>query len=211
MADDPRRIDRVEGTAIPLRGEHIDTDRIMPARFLRSVTFEGLEAHLFEDDRTQLAASGAVHPFSNPAYLGASILIVNGNFGCGSSREHAPQALQRWGIRAIVGESFSEIFLANSLTLGLPCLSIEAGAALDLQTLVERDPELPVSVSVGELSVSAGSRRVVASMAPQTRTALLTGAWDATGMLLDGYDEVRRLAARLPYISGFEAPDTIEP
>ena len=114
-------INAITGRALPLRGDDLDTDRIMPARFLRAVTFENLEQHLFEDDR----AANPAHPFNNPRYAGATILVVNRNFGCGSSREHAPQGLARYGIRAIVGESFSEIFLGNAAMLGMPCFAAD--------------------------------------------------------------------------------------
>ena len=145
---DSRFIDRISGRGVPLRGHDIDTDRIIPARFLKSVRFEGLETHAFEDDRKQLEERGQMHAFWNPRYSGATILIVNGNFGCGSSREHAPQAIQRWGIRAIVGESFSEIFFGNSVALGLPCLTVSAQDAEALLAAVEADPQTEIHVSV---------------------------------------------------------------
>src|SRR3990167_7442753 len=130
-----RRITRVAGRGLPMRGDNIDTDRIIPARFLKAVTFDGLETHLFEDDR-----SAPGHPFANPAYAGAAILLVNANFGCGSSREHAPQAIHRWGIRAVVGESFSEIFFGNSVALGMPCLTAARAVIEELMQQAERDP-----------------------------------------------------------------------
>src|SRR5687768_1096730 len=130
------RISEVRGRGMPLRGDNIDTDRIIPARILKSITFEGLEEHLFQDDRKKAAS----HPMSNPAYAGATILIVNANFGCGSSREHAPQAIRRRGIRAVVGESYSEIFFGNSVALGMPCVSASREDIEALMALVENDP-----------------------------------------------------------------------
>src|SRR5512134_322149 len=145
----------VRGTGLPLRGDNIDTDRIIPARFLKSITFEGLEAHLFEDDR--LADAG--HPVSDPRYGGASILLVNTNFGCGSSREHAPQAIRRRGIRAIVGEGFSEIFFGNSVALGMPCVTAAPEAVDKLIEMVARDPSLQVTVDLATMQVTAGAHR----------------------------------------------------
>jgi len=200
---DSRFIDKVSGRGIPLRGHDIDTDRIIPARYLKSVTFEGLETHAFEDDRKQLAERGQLHAFSNPRYAGAKVLIVNGNFGCGSSREHAPQALQRWGIRAVVGESFSEIFFGNSVALGMPCLTVSAGDAEKLLSAVESNPQADVTVSVGDQSVSVNGTKYQAAIPAGAREAFTAGTWDATGLLLDDFDRVREVAKSLPYVSGF--------
>src|SRR6476661_8047494 len=143
------KIIEISGSALPLRGDSIDTDRIIPARFLKSISFEGLEQHLFEDDRLQADADAAgTHPVSNPAYAGSAVLLVNANFGCGSSREHAPQAIRRWGIRAVVGESFSEIFFGNAVALGMPCLTVSAADAEWLLSAVEANPQAPLTISV---------------------------------------------------------------
>src|SRR5206468_3216811 len=148
------KIRRITGRALPLPGDNIDTDRIIPARFLRSITFEGLETHLFEDDRKQLAAGGQSHPVENTKYAGASILLVNANFGCGSSREHAPQAIRRYGIRAVVGESFSEIFFGNSVALGMPCVTAEGPALTALMQIVDRNPAADLDVDLDTMRVS---------------------------------------------------------
>ena len=198
-----RFINQISGRGIPLRGHDIDTDRIIPARFLKCVSFEGLETHAFEDDRKQLAERGQMHAFSNPRYQGATILLVNGNFGCGSSREHAPQALQRWGIRAVVGESFSEIFFGNAVVLGMPCLTVSAADAEALLSAVEADPQAELTVSVAEQTVTLGSATYHAAVPAGAREALTTGSWDATGALLDHFEQVRTVAQRLPYITGF--------
>ena len=192
-------ITRVSGRAIPLRGNDIDTDRIMPARYLRVVSFEGLEHHLFEDDKK----TDARHPFNDPRYRGATILIVNGNFGCGSSREHAPEGLARYGIRAMVGESFSEIFQGNSAILGIPCFSGDHAAIEALQALVARTPDLIVDADVKSGVVTAGTLRIPTAVPQAFRDAFLSGQWNPTSMLLDRYDEVRAVANRLPYVSGF--------
>ena len=200
---DSRFVDRISGRAVPVRGHDIDTDRIIPARFLKSVTFEGLETHAFEDDRKQLEERGQVHAFWDPRYAGASILIVNGNFGCGSSREHAPQALQRWGIRAIVGESFSEIFIGNSVALGMPCLTVSSSDAEALMSAIEAGPKAEVTIGVGDQSVSVNGTTYQAAVPAGAREAFTAGTWDATGLLLDDFDRVRDVAKSLPYVSGF--------
>jgi 3-isopropylmalate/(R)-2-methylmalate dehydratase small subunit len=190
------KICRVEGTALPLRGDNIDTDRIIPARFLKSITFEGLEQHLFEDDRLQLDT----HPVSNPAYAGATILLVNANFGCGSSREHAPQAIRRRGIRAVVGESFSEIFFGNSVLLGMPCVTASRDVMNTLMEAAERDSAAPMAIDLGHLTATVNGREWSVALPPAARESFLDGTWDATGLLLERFEEVEAVAARLPYM-----------
>jgi 3-isopropylmalate/(R)-2-methylmalate dehydratase small subunit len=189
----------ITGRGLPVRGDDLDTDRIMPARFLRAVTFEGLENHLFEDDR----AADPKHPFNNDRYKGASILVVNSNFGCGSSREHAPQGLARFGIQAIVGESFSEIFLGNSAVMGIPCFVAERAAVESLQGDLEANPDLLVEANVETGVISAGTLGIQASLPAGLREAFLTDRWNPTAMLLDDFEQVGCVASRLPYVSGF--------
>jgi 3-isopropylmalate/(R)-2-methylmalate dehydratase small subunit len=189
----------VSGRGLPLRGHDVDTDRIMPARFLVAVSFEGLEHHLFEDDRK--ADPG--HVFNDPRFTGASILVVNTNFGCGSSREHAPQGLFRAGFRAIVGESFSDIFQGNAAMLGMPCFVASHDDVDRLQTLVAKTPEAAIAADVASGAITAGALKIAASLPPALRDGFLSGQWNATAMLLDRFDQVRAVAARLPYIAGF--------
>ena len=197
------RVREIRGTGFPVRGDDIDTDRIIPARFLKSVSFDGLEHHLFEDDRLQLEADGsAIHPASNAAYRSAAVMLVGVNFGCGSSREHAPQAIRRRGIRAVVGQSFSEIFFGNSVVLGMPCPTASAATLEALLTAVERDPSTAIVVDLAAMLVTAGGVSYDLSLPAAVREAFLEGSWDATGLLLERYDEIRAVAARLPYVSG---------
>jgi 3-isopropylmalate/(R)-2-methylmalate dehydratase small subunit len=199
MSLQPSAISQVEGRGLPLRGDDIDTDRIMPARFLVAVSFEGLDRHLFEDDR----AADPRHAFNTPRYAGASILIVNANFGCGSSREHAPQGLVRFGIRAVIGESFSDIFQGNASMLGLPCFMADRDAVDRLQTLVESTPAVAINADIASGEITAGSLRLAATLPPAVRDGFLSGQWNPTAMLLARFDEVRAVADRLPYIRGF--------
>jgi 3-isopropylmalate/(R)-2-methylmalate dehydratase small subunit len=188
---------------MPVRGDNIDTDRIIPARFLKSVSFDGLEQHLFEDDRREAEAlQPGSHPVSNPAYRGARVMLVNANFGCGSSREHAPQAIRRHGIRAIVGQSYSEIFFGNAVALGLPCVSASPEALAALMALVEASPATELVVDLAGMTVSGAGQSHPVTLPPSTREAFLDGSWDATGLLLSDFDAVRGIAARLPYVSG---------
>ena len=193
-------ITSLSGRGIPLRGNDIDTDRIMPARFLKVVSFEGLEKHLFEDDRK---TNREQHPFSDIRYNDATILVVNRNFGCGSSREHAPQGIVRHGIRAIIGESFSEIFLGNSSVLGLPCFAADHDSIEKLQALIEKSPEIVIQADVATGRITAGPLTFTASIPSALRDAFVSGQWDPTSMLLAEFGEVRKVAAQLPYIAGF--------
>jgi 3-isopropylmalate/(R)-2-methylmalate dehydratase small subunit len=196
-------VDRITGRALPIRGDDIDTDRIIPARFLKAITFEGLEAHAFSDDRAEARRRGDTHPFDADAYRGARLLLVNANFGCGSSREHAPQALVRSGLRAVVGESFAEIFFGNAQALGMPCVTAAPADVQRLMDLVERDPRVELALDLHERCLEAGGTSVTIALPDEARAAFLSGAWDATGQLLDRYDQVERAIARLPYLHGF--------
>jgi 3-isopropylmalate/(R)-2-methylmalate dehydratase small subunit len=197
------RITRTGGRGLPLRGNDIDTDRIIPARFLKSISFEGLELHLFEDDIAQARAQGAGHPLIDPAYEGAAILVVNRNFGCGSSREHAPQAIRRKGFRAVVGESFSEIFFGNSVALGMPCVSASAADVARLQTAIENAPGTAIVIDIEAQQLQCGDWQTAISLSPAARDSFLDGSWDATGLLLDRFEEVEATRQRLPYVTGW--------
>ena len=189
------RIPRVRGFALPLRGDDVDTDRIIPARYLKAVTFEGLGDHAFEDDRRALAGA---HPFDDPRFAGAAILLVNRNFGCGSSREHAPQALYRRGFRGLLGEGFSEIFFGNSVALGLPCVTLAREDVRTLQDLVEQAPKTLLELDLEHRTVAAGPLSFPFSVPDGAREAFLSGRWDSLGLLLERFEEVRAVAARLP-------------
>jgi len=190
---------RVVGRGIPVHGNDIDTDRIIPARFLKAVTFEGMGEHVFEDARKQ----NPEHAFNQPAYQGASVLVVGENFGCGSSREHAPQALMRWGIAAIVGGSFGEIFFGNCTTLGIPCLTAAMTDIEWLQRAIGRDPVAVVTVDVDEQEVRCGAHVIKVRIPDGSRHQLVSGTWDSTAVLLEGGAAIEATAKRLPYVSGF--------
>ncbi|GAB4319126.1 MAG: 3-isopropylmalate dehydratase small subunit [Leptolyngbyaceae cyanobacterium] len=187
----------VAGRGIPLPGNDIDTDRIIPARFLRCVTFDGLGEQVFADDRAHLQGQ---HPFDQPQYQGAEILVVNNNFGCGSSREHAPQAIAKWGIRAIVGESFAEIFFGNCLAMGIPCVAADATTIKTLQEKLTADPQTPVTVNLETMQVQCGDWTAAIALKEGPRSMLLAGTWDACGQLVAHAEQIRAKAATLPYV-----------
>jgi 3-isopropylmalate/(R)-2-methylmalate dehydratase small subunit len=192
------QINTIKATAIPLVGNDIDTDRIIPARFLRCVTFDGLGEQAFADDRAQLQGK---HPFDLPQYQGANILVVNSNFGCGSSREHAPQALAKWGITAIIGESYSEIFFGNCVAMGIPCVTAEPATTAKLQEILTAHPDTPIEVDLVNQQVRCGDFSAPITMNEGPRQQLTTGTWDACGQLVANAEQIATTAAKLPYIS----------
>lgn len=188
----------VTGRGIPLQGNDIDTDRIIPARFLRCVTFDGLGEQVFADDRK--AAQGS-HPFDRPEYQGATLLVVNANFGCGSSREHAPQAIARWGIQALMGESFAEIFFGNCLAMGIPCVTASPEIVKQWQEAIAAQPQTPMSLNVQTLEVQLGDRVAPVSLKSGPQTMLVTGTWDTCGQLVANESAIRTTAAQLAYVA----------
>jgi 3-isopropylmalate/(R)-2-methylmalate dehydratase small subunit len=195
------KIERVVGRGVHVPGEDIDTDRIIPARFLRCVTFDGLGEHLFKDVRFRPDGSKTGHPLDDPRFARATILVVGRNFGCGSSREHAPQSIAKRGFQAIVGESFAEIFFGNSIALGIPCVSLVRADLDRLAARIESQPDTVLTVDLVEGVVRAGDDlRFSFSIKPSAREALQQGIWDPIGQLLDGKEQTRSVASRLPYM-----------
>jgi len=192
-------VEKISGTAVPLRGDDIDTDRIIPARYLRCVTFDGLGEHAFEDDRKQ----DPDHPFNQERFDGAAILIVGRNFGCGSSREHAPQSLNKWGIKGVIGQSFAEIFFGNCNAMGMPCMTVDADTCETLFVAAEADPPPHFEIDVSGGTIRFGDRSVQGDMPSGPRESFLAGTWSDTAVLLEAADQVDEVALNLPYIKGF--------
>jgi len=190
-------VKQISGNAVPLIGNDIDTDRIIPARYLKAITFDDLGEGLFIDDRKALNGE---HPFDQTHYQGSKILIANRNFGCGSSREHAPQALAKWGITALIGESFAEIFFGNCVAMGIPCVTAESEVVKQLQELVTANPQAVVIIDLEKLQVQIGDFTTSVVMIEGTRSAFIAGTWDACGQLVANAQQVKATAAKLPYI-----------
>ncbi len=195
------KITRVRGLAVPVPGDDIDTDRIIPARFMKCVTFDGLGAYVFYDVRKNEDGSETAHPLNDPRYRGATILVTGNNFGCGSSREHAPQAIRRAGFRAVIAEGFAEIFFGNSTQLGMPCVSARGEDLEILRAAITADPQTEVEIDLEALEIRFGGRTIPCTIREGARQALITGRWDPLQDLLDGAAEVEAVAARLPYMA----------
>ena len=193
----------IRGRAIPVPGDDIDTDRIIPARYLRMITFEELGRYAFFDERFDENGKPREHPLNDPRFQGGSIMVVNRNFGCGSSREHAPQSLMRTGIQAFIGESFAEIFSGNCTALGLPAARVSHEDAVKLQSMVAADPGLEIAVDLEAGVVTAGASRFTFTMPDSDRSSLVWGTWDTTAMLLSNRESILSTASRIPYMNGY--------
>ncbi|WP_255168289.1 3-isopropylmalate dehydratase small subunit [Natrononativus amylolyticus] len=193
-------VEAVSGTGVAIRGNDIDTDQIIPARFMKVVTFDGLGEFAFFDQRFDDEDNQKEHPLNEPEHRDASVMVVNANFGCGSSREHAPQALQRWGIDAFVGESFAEIFAGNCLALGIPTVTADAETVEAIQNWVEANPDGELEVDVAAETVTYGETTVDVAVDEAQRKALVEGVWDTTALMKANADAVRETAESLPYV-----------
>jgi 3-isopropylmalate/(R)-2-methylmalate dehydratase small subunit len=194
------KIVKVSGTAVHVPGSDIDTDRIIPARFMKCVTFDGLGEYLFYDVRKHADGSDREHPLNDPRFKGASVLLAGVNFGCGSSREHAPQAIYRYGFRAVIAESFAEIFFGNCTTLGIPCAVATAADLAELRAAVDADPSVAVTIDVDACRVHCGAKSFPVHIPDTAREALISGHWDAIADLIEGIPSVEATAGRLPYM-----------
>jgi 3-isopropylmalate/(R)-2-methylmalate dehydratase small subunit len=195
------KITSVTGRAVNVPGNDIDTDRIIPARFMKCVTFDGLGEFLFYDVRKNTDGSDKAHPLNDPRFKGATLLLSGLNFGCGSSREHAPQAIQKYGFKAIVAEGFAEIFFGNCTTLGIPCAVASRADIAKIAAAVEANPQLEVTIDVARQEIRFGRDTVKAVIRDSARDALVNGRWDAIGELLDGLPSAKSAAAKLPYMA----------
>ena len=195
------KITQVSGRAVSVPGNDIDTDRIIPARFMKCVTFDGLGEYLFYDVRFSKDGSSKNHPLDDPKHKGATILLSGLNFGCGSSREHAPQALQKFGIKAVIAEGFAEIFAGNCTTIGIPCIQMSASDIARIAAAVAADPKTKIVIDLAAQTVSFAGQSASFQMKGGAREALMKGEWDALGQLLDGKDQVAALVSRLEYMN----------
>ena len=195
------KIKNITGKGIFVSGNDVDTDRIIPARYLKCVTFDGLGEFLFQDVRFDQSGNKTDHVLNSENYKDANIMIVESNFGCGSSREHAPQSIKRAGFDAIIGESFAEIFYGNSLTLGMPCLEASKEQIQEIAAAVEADPNTKIEIDIEKETVSVNGKIYELSLKASAKDALVNGMWDAIAELMANADKVDKTAAQLPYIN----------
>jgi len=195
------KITSITGRGVFVPGNDIDTDRIIPARFMKCVTFDGLGEFLFFDVRKNADGTDKPHPLNEPRFKGATVLLSGANFGCGSSREHAPQAIQKYGFKAIVAENFAEIFFGNCTTLGIPCATASREDIAKIAAAIEKNPATEVVVDVAKQEIRFGGQTVKAEVRAAARDALINGRWDAIGELLDGMAAMKTTAAKLPYLA----------
>ena len=193
-------VEEVSGTGVAIRGNDIDTDQIIPARFMKVVTFDGLGQFAFFDQRFTDDDEQKDHPMNEPEHQDASVMVVNANFGCGSSREHAPQALMRWGIDALIGESFAEIFAGNCLALGIPTLEADAETIEELQAWVEANPDGEIEIDVAAETVTYDGKTVDVDVDDAQRKALVEGVWDTTALMKSNEQAIEETAESLPYV-----------
>lgn len=195
------KITSVTGRGVYVPGNDIDTDRIIPARFMKCVTFDGLGEFLFYDVRKNADGTDREHPLNDPRFKGATVLLSGANFGCGSSREHAPQAIQKYGFRAVIAENFAEIFFGNCTTLGIPCATASREDIAKIAAAIERDPRTEIVVDVSNQEIRFGGDSVKAEVRAAARDALINGRWDPIGELLEGATAMQATAAKLPYLA----------
>lgn len=198
-------IKHIRGRGVVVRGNDIDTDQIIPARFMKVVTFDGLGEYAFYDLRFDEDGNRKDHPFNQERYSGARVLIVNRNFGCGSSREHAPQALMRSGIHVVIGESFAEIFGGNCTAMGVPTVTLPGADVAALMEMVEADPAIEIEVDLPASVVTCQGKTFSFKMDSAYRSALIAGSWDSTSVLLSNVNAIEATAGRIPYLTGFSA------
>jgi len=195
-------VEEVHGKGVPIRGNDIDTDQIIPARFMKVVTFDGLGEFSFFDQRFDENDEPKDHPMNEERFQDASVMVVNSNFGCGSSREHAPQALMRWGIDAFIGESFAEIFAGNCLALGLPTVTTDSETVEEIQNFVDENPDAEIDIDVAEETVTYDGQTVDVTVNEGQRKALVEGIWDTTALMKANQDAIEETAENLPYLDG---------
>jgi 3-isopropylmalate/(R)-2-methylmalate dehydratase small subunit len=195
------KITQVSGRGVYVPGNDIDTDRIIPARFMKCVTFDGLGQYLFYDVRKNADGTDKPHPLNDPRFNGATILLSGSNFGCGSSREHAPQAIQKYGFRAVIAESYAEIFFGNSTGLGIPCASASREDIAKIAAAIERDPQTKIEIDVANQEIRFAGQTVKASFRESARDALINGRWDPIGELIEGLPAAKEKAVSLSYLA----------